>query len=312
MATIIEQKIDLFINLANSSLQLIPSELLNAETVSSFLEDLKNETDIINLFLLKIEIKKLVEFFDKNIITESMLITLFNSEKYQKIKIIEILRRINFEVRKKIISELTLLNPDKFNNIEEDIDAKYGILQGILIKDVSYKAKKLSVEETIWSFINNPEISTDYYLQELDSLNRTQPKELKDSIEKIMSDLPIVLQGKEAITNQEEFAIIVKFSYLFDQYPEFLTLKKDLLAKIVFKIKESLFNFNKSEAINLILNQLPVFLIKIILKQINKDAKTQNFTVKNKNLKLRSKILANYKEYANLKSAIESLISENK
>ncbi len=286
MATIIEEKVDILIDLADETLKLIPKEHLTKNALQSLLQDLETNPDIIVMLLLKMDVNSIVNFFEQGIINEQYLKSAFLDEQFTRTKVLEILKKIPVEKRKAIINYFHEFEIEKFYNIESDLDVKYGIVEGIIVKDISKNTSKLSNKEQFMKLFNNAEIAIDFYYQFLDSIYRSNPLELKKIFKELIDNNIDLLNQNALITSQEEFAKVVKTAYFFAIDKSLIYKNKEKYQNLLLRIKASLYTFNSSQAINLILKQLPEIVTKEILDLIEKETRVKKMEIRNKAIKI--------------------------
>lgn len=302
MATIVEEKIDLLIKLVDSTLKLIPVKELTDDLVRSFLSDVKEDSLIRNNFFNKLEVNKIVDFYNKDLITDQDLQDFFIDDFTSEIKIVEILRRLNFDQRKIILDKLILLDEEKYSKLDGKIDTKYGMINGVLIKDVSKKPKELNTEDQFYSLFEQENASMEIYKQFVDSVKRSKPQEIEVLIKDVLASNAALFKKDKGIESKEEFALVVKTAYLLmynDQDHQ------DMIENIVIRIIKTLTFFEEPLAINTILNQLPQILIKDVLVRIDKGTRLKTFELRNEAIKIKKMIEKNSSEFINIKKCIE-------
>ena len=302
MTTIIEEKMDLLIKLADSKYKLVPKEELKDELVQSFLADFQTDPLIRNVFLNKIEITRLVDYYQKGWLTFQNLQDFFTAESTKESKIIEILRKFSFDQRKIILDKLVAIDEEKFASLEEKIDTKYGMINGVLIKDVSQKPKQIKPEDQFYDLLKDENVSLELYKQFVDSLARNKPQDFIEIINGVKNVYPEVFEKAKTISSKEEFTLVVKISYLLSYKIEEY---QELVTNLELKLIRTLQGFQSGNDINTIINQLPQVFIKDILVRLDRETRVKNFELRNEAMKLKTESEKYFASFLNIKKCIE-------
>jgi hypothetical protein len=290
MGTITENEADLFTALTDPENKVLPVELLqDEEAVKLFLADFDKHLVIKAMFFYKLKPKMLADLYSRQVIQDIDLLNVFTQTNFKSTCMLDILRSLGFEQRKQLVAKLKAINADIYGDLDEKIDAKYGMVAGILVKSVSEKMKQAdkNVFDLLTTMLDDLNSSLDDFKQYADSAVRYKSAEYQEFLQDILKlKTGLLQQPKQAIAGQEEFSQVVKLVYLLCVSEEIRQAHLEPLAIISRRVLASLYLFNDSQAITLILQQLPQVVVKDILAVLNEQRLAKMPELRNRALTL--------------------------
>lgn len=307
MPTLIEQKVDILIYFADRNCTYIPSEVFaDPLPIQSLWAELASYMDVRVMLFQKIKIADILKLYQQAIFTDDDFITLFIQPTFSKARVIDILKQLDFDHRKRLIQHLIEKDPDRFLTIEDELDTKYGLVAGMLVKDISKKVNysHKALYNLLTDMLDQPESSLDTFKQYADSVVRNHldaSMEFIHDILKLKGDL--FKDSTLPVSSQDEFAQLVKLAYLLCLNDTLVTHYQDSIDILKSRISRSLYLFSDSDAICLILTQLPEFLIKAIYHDIEHQCLVKDMELRNQAVQMKNLILEGCKthQYLNLK-----------
>lgn len=310
-SNIIEKKVDLLINMADHSTQSIAATAIeDLDAVRSLWTEFGNDVLLKGIFCSRLKPTDTAALYQKSIITEQDLLQIFTRTNFSIPKIVDILRKIPFDHRKRISSQLALLNPAIYDDLDDKIDAKYGMVAGILVKEVSQtiQDQPTDIFQILMDMLDAPEAPLDQFKQYADSVARNQKSEFLLFLQSIFKLKTLYFKETAPIQTQPEFAITVKLAYLICADPDIRMTCQTSIDILQTRLLNSLFLFSEPKSICIILEQLPSFLIHALWDQIALRGRARKPELRNRAIRLQQMIQKEIQSgnYLNISKSIDT------
>jgi len=298
MATPIEEKYDILIQMAEDTDEPIDSALLqDLDTVKGFYDTLKDRSMLQARFFYRLSDQDLIRLCRLDIIPEEDLVDVFYKTKFPQNKMVSILRKMDFDGRKKVMDQLKSMDYPKFDDLEKKIDARYGMMGGVIFQTMDEDEKNPSLMETVKKMLSSKSTSVDALKQYLYVASKTQ-EDYQHLVQSMVKKEEDVIKNTNRIESKEEFSQIVKLAYLLCMDPKIRDRNTETISKIEARLLSSLLHYQDGKAVAMILEQLPEFLLAKLLDQLAQTAISADIKVK--------------KQAISIKTQLEKLTTEGK
>jgi len=276
MATSIEKKIDLLEQLADEDVQVIDDMYLDdPKVVRSFFYSLAEEVNLQAMFLQKLNPTDLARYCDLDIIQDEALVYVFLHGEFPISKMVSILRKLPFDSRKFVLQGLKTGEFSPISELEKQLDAHYGMVEGVFFKDISD-----SVGPTMLSKLRNslrePDSSLDAFKQYLLAAARDEAQYLKNAKRLIEAHRQVAQDAKKSIANKAEFAVILKLVYLLGLNDKSARHFEPVLTTLKSRLLTHLLAYKDGKSVGTVLEQFPESIIVEILQTILNYLKTRD------------------------------------
>ncbi|MDA1353434.1 MAG: hypothetical protein O3A01_03045 [bacterium] len=272
----LQKHMGLLIELADNDIDWIDSEQLkDGEEVSAFFRTISNNIIMQANFIYKIRLDDLIRLVHDDVIHEEALSYLFQNTIFPMERMVDIIRNLPFDSRYTVMLELRENQYTHYRQLAQRIDSRYGMIDGILIEDVSQQSVMPNLDMLVLDEIDKDDSSMDAIKQHLFALSR-ESERLQSVIATILNEHAALFSNpNEGVKSKSEFAKIIKIAYamaldprLYDRYTKELgILEQRLLLNLV----------NQKEAKGLVqlLEQMPYRVLINILRRFSAAAKNQ-------------------------------------
>lgn len=272
----LEKHMALLIDLADNEIDWIDSEKLKkGDEVSAFFSTISKNIIMQANFIYKIQIDDLMRLVKDDVIHEEALAYLFRNTIFPMERMVEIVRNLPFDSRHTVMLDLRENQYTHFKQLAQRIDSRYGMIDGILIEDISQQSSMPNLESLVLDEIEKDAASMDGIKQHLFALSR-EPGRLESVILSILNEHNAVFENaNEAIKSKTEFAKIIKITYAMALEPDLFDRYSNQVGVLEQRLLLNLVRLKDGKGLVQLLEQMPYKVLINILRRFSAAAEKQ-------------------------------------